>query len=913
MLKKYLPIIGLIIVFIAMVIGFKSNDENVIADSTEIVEVTPTDESHETPLGQLSDIAQPKHYRIELTLIPESEGFSGVTEIDLTLKPDTKVFYIHGKGLNVTNAVLLQNDKVFSAIYEQVHSSGVVSITLPKKVSGDATLKITYDAQYSKSLDSIYKVNESGQSYIFSQMEAISARMAIPSFDEPLFKVPFDISVITEAKNTVISTTPEVSLNTLDDGTVKHTFATTKPLPIYLIAFAVGEFDVLEWSPIPANELRDFPIPLRGIAAKGKGDQLQFALENTRPILEALEEYFGIAYPYEKLDIIAAPDFAFGAMENVGAIVYRETLLLLDENAPLWQLRAYGAVHGHELGHQWFGNLVTPKWWDDIWLNEAFATWVSYKAAHVWRPDLEFDRNMTKAAHGAMAIDARSSARQIRNPITTNDDIMNAFDGITYRKGGGVLQMFESYVGEDNFRKGVQLHMKRHAHSTADIHDFLKSLADGSGHPEMIPAFESFLYQSGVPLVDIQQSCSNDEGQLTLTQQRYVPLGVQAADAQQWQIPFCYASDKDSTCELLTGPDETLTQSTCPQWMMPNRNAAGYYRWNLTDEGWNKLQSQINTLNAAELFSLADNLYASFKAGKVSAQTLLTTYEKLVLTPYWDVASLPAQHMRSLRRTVLNDEATSDYKARIESLYGPLFDQLGFDASTDADMQSPNSTALLRAAVIKALALDAKNPEIRQALKLKLTAYLGDLSSTQAFTLNKTAMSADIVGTALLVAVEDGDHAFIMALKDRAIESTDAVFRGDALYAISNIPSLELGDAIIDELLLSEQVRSNEAQALVNSFMANPVLQDATWSWLQSNLDDFLRRYSSFSIARVVSSTNTFCDANMRNDMVAFFTKNEAKISGAPRMVKETEEVINQCIALREAKSDEFKQALKAQ
>ncbi len=430
----------------------------------------------------------------------------------------------------------------------------------------------SYQAAYSPSLDAIYQVKESGRSYLFSQMEPIAARMALPSFDEPLFKTPFDITIITAAKNKVVTNTAEVSRKTLNNGWIKRTFATTEPLPTYLLAFAVGEFDIVEWTALPPTSVRDFAVPLRGIAAQSKGEKIRFALANTQAIVEALERYFGTPYPYSKLDLIAAPDFS-GAMENAGAIVYSEFLLLMEENAPLTQLRAYGEVHAHELAHQWFGNLVTPKWWDDIWLNEALATWISYKAAQQWRPELEFDRTLIEGAQWAMQVDARSAARQIRNPIDSNGDIMNAFDGITYQKGGGVLQMFENYVGKAAFRKGVQLHMQRFAHGTADINDFLKSIADGSANAAVIPAFESFLYQSSVPEVNIEVQCAAEKPALQITQTRYVPLGVQAGEKQRWQIPLCYKTDRVEDCELITKLAQTVALDHCPQWVMPNRDA----------------------------------------------------------------------------------------------------------------------------------------------------------------------------------------------------------------------------------------------------------------------------------------------------------------------------------------------------
>ena len=266
------------------------------------------------PLGPLGKSVIPISYQIELTLIPEEKSYKGRVIIEVNLIKETSHFYIHGKDLSIKSVFLHQADKKIEAEYLQVHSSGIARIDFDNELIGTYALTIEYHTDFSQSLDAIYQVEESGRSYLFSQMEAISARMAFPSFDEPGFKTPFDISIISEQKNDVITNTKEISQQVLSNGLVKHVFATTKKLPTYLLTFAVGEFDIVEWEDLPVTGVRNKPIPLRGIAVKGKGGKLKYALENTKPILEALESYFKTSYPYEKLDLIAAPDFAFGAM-----------------------------------------------------------------------------------------------------------------------------------------------------------------------------------------------------------------------------------------------------------------------------------------------------------------------------------------------------------------------------------------------------------------------------------------------------------------------------------------------------------------------------------------------------------------------------------------------------------------------
>ena len=368
-------------------------------------------------------------------------------------------------------------------------------------------------------------------------------------------------------------------------------------MPTYLIALAVGPYDVVDYGMIPVNSVRDHEVPLRGIAAKGLGGEMKYALKNTAGLLTALETYFGTPYPYEKLDLIAVPESFGGAMENVGAITYDEYLMLMDENSPLDQRRDYTTVHAHEMSHMWFGNLVTPAWWNDIWLNESFASWMENKAADAYWPEGQFDRETLKGALGAMVNDSLASARQIREPIDNNDKIGSAFDGITYEKGGGVLAMLEHYVGKEQFQAGVRLHLERHADSTATAEDFIASVAKGSDRPEVEAAFKSFIEQPGVPLVSAKLDCKDGEKpRLDLRQARYAPLGSSIKpDAGEWKIPFCVAyianGARKSTCALIDKKEQSLDleAGACPTQVHPNADGTGYYRFTLDDAGWQSL------------------------------------------------------------------------------------------------------------------------------------------------------------------------------------------------------------------------------------------------------------------------------------------------------------------------------------
>jgi cytosol alanyl aminopeptidase len=373
---------------------------------------------------RLSDDVVPTRYALDLTILPDQERFSGETRIDVTLAKPTREIIMHAQGMSVKSAALRTGNQVITASLVEIDRSGTAKLLLSSVApAGKALITIRYDAPFNPGLDGLYKVVDDKRAYIFSQMETVAARKAFPSFDEPRFKTPYDVRITLRENEVAISNTPERKVEKIAGGLKRISFAMSRPLPTYLVAIAVGDLDVVKGPDIPATKLRKEPIQLRGIAAKGKGKDFNFALDNTVPLLLSLEDYFGVPYPYEKLDLLAVPDFGFGAMENAGAIVYREQLMLLPANARLSQKKNYGATHAHEMAHQWFGNLVTPYWWDDIWLNEAFASWMEAKPTVAWQPTWQFDLDIQRAAYGAMRTDAKLSTRKIREPILTEDDI----------------------------------------------------------------------------------------------------------------------------------------------------------------------------------------------------------------------------------------------------------------------------------------------------------------------------------------------------------------------------------------------------------------------------------------------------------------------------------------------------------
>ncbi|MEE4184147.1 MAG: M1 family aminopeptidase, partial [Gammaproteobacteria bacterium] len=661
-------------------------------------------------------------------------------------------------------------------------------------------------------------------------------------FDEPGFKTPYDISVITRADYAALGNTRVIARTALPDNLQRLRYLRTEPLPTYLIAFAVGPLDVVEHAPVPPNEFRATPLPLRGIAARGQGPRLAYALANTAPMVTELERYFGRAYPFDKLDIVAVPDFAGGAMENAGLITYREGLLLIDEPAPVEQLRWFGMVHAHELSHQWFGNLVTMPWWDDIWLNEAFAAWIQAPIAGAWRPDLRLDTFVQGASLRAMAADSLTRARQIREPVNNADDIISAFDAITYQKGAAVLQMFETYLGQDVFQRGLQRHMQRFAFGSATVDDLIDSLEQAAPPGTALRApFESFLYQPGVPYLDVTARCDASALRLELRQQRYLPVGSAGARDQVWQVPVCMAlggaAGRTEQCLMLTQPAQTFTLpvASCPAWVLPNAGGNGYYRWTLNPAGdvdsAALTQAFLTELTPGERLTFIDTLTAGIAAGTVAPSALLEPLATLVAAPEpGTVAALADAYTRLLDFWVPAAELPAARAYGLQA-FGPRLAALEADTALTAPER-----ARLRQRLTALLALVLRDPATRATLREQAHAYLGYGAAAPAAA---AELPPDLRDVATRVAVQDGGVEFVRFLIDDIRSSQDALRRGAGVRALPHATdpaALQLGR----DFALSGDMRGNEFQAWADELI-NRDSGAANWAWLQGNLDAFMQ------------------------------------------------------------------------
>jgi alanyl aminopeptidase len=758
-------------------------------------------------------------------------------------------------------------------------------------------LRIRYRADFSEDLEGLYRVEVGDAAYAVTQFEAISARRAFPSFDEPVFKTPFDVTLTVPSDHVAVANTLVVSEELLSDGNRRIRFATTPPLPTYLLAWLVGPFDVREGALISADP-RERPLPFRALAVAGRGDELAYTLENTGPLLDALEKYTGSAYPFDKLDVIAVPDFGSGAMENVGAITFRDSLLLMDpETAPEWQLRSFAYVMAHELAHTWFGNLVTMPWWDDLWLNESFATWAGHRAVAEVYPEDNFDVALLERVHRAMNSDRLASARMIRQPIESEHDIANAFDSITYSKGAGVLSMFERWLGKKTFREGIRRYLSDHAFDSGNTNDLTAALDAASGRDVAGP-FDSFLTRPGVPFLRTELTCDARGSRLTVEQSRYLPVGSSASSERLWQVPVCVrygvGDEVREHCEVVAEARAEIELEACPSWVLPNAGGAGYYRFagspqdgdNLIDKGW-------PTLTANERLAVADSMIASFYAGVLGPEAVIPAMNRFASDPHRAVAQAPMSLLSDIINDIAPSSAQPEARRFSADLYAPLLAELGFDAPKGDD----GERRLLRSAVVRHLAYEARDPDVRSELATRGRAYAGVDGSP-----DPAAIDADLASAALVVAIRDSGPEVFDTLFERLESMQDSVERGRFLSALAASQDPERAERARD-LSLDSSLRVNERLSVLRVQMGYPDLRDAAWHWVEENHRALIEQIDPGYQSRLIRLSSSFCGAARADKIEDFFAPFVAELEGGPRSLAGATEQIRLCAALKHAQA----------
>jgi cytosol alanyl aminopeptidase len=855
--------------------------------------------SEPVPLGPLPADVRPTRESLALDIDPERDRFGGTADIALHLSRPRDQIWLHGRGLAVRSVtVTAASGPAVAARWEEVDPIGVARVRLPSAMSGDLALRIEFDAAYDAQLVGVYRVVTAAGPAVFSKFEAIYARRAFPCFDEPAFKVPFDVALTVPSSAQVIGNMPVAGESAVDARRKRVRFQTTPPLPSYLVAFAVGPFETRSATLAP-SAVRAAPLPIGGVAVRGRGNDTGYALAEAPALVAEQERYFGVAFPFPKLDLIAVPDFQSGAMENAGAITFRESALLVDDRVTSQAQRInVTGILAHETAHQWFGDLVTMRWWDDLWLNEGFATFLATRTLRAVRPDIEAELEAAHDADGVMNVDSLASARKIRQPIETSHDITNAFDGITYQKGAAVLAMLEHYIGDEPFRRGLHDFLVAHAGGNATTDQLVAALTAAAGQ-DLAPLVSSFIDQPGVPVVAARLRCEGGRGRVELAQSRWRPIGATTADAT-WIIPVCVragiAGRVERACTLLAAPTGALDLPGCADWVMPNAHAAGYYRATLPPDDLARLRDRgAARLSVAERVGLAHDLDAAFRSGALRGGEVLRALEPLARDPHGAVAGIPLKLLGFVDDHIVDRPLRAALRARIARLYAPAVAALGWaPAAADNPWRR-----VFRANLLGFLALGIEHPPILAEAARRGRRLLG-LDGDRVR--HPDAADPDLAELALAAAMRTGGADVFDALVAELARSKDAQVRQRALLALASARDPALVARALD-LALDPRLQKNERLVALKPLLGALATRDAAWAWLTEHFDALAPMLPDRHAGQIPGAIS-LCDPQRIERVRAFFAPRIDGFTGGPRNLAQALETGQQCIARAAAQRD---------
>jgi len=874
------------------------------AAPTEAIDNGVEDRVALAPPGPLDLSPYPLHYQLDLTLDPREARFGGTVAITLDVTERSNGVYLHGRDLEVTEVrTRLGDASLTRGVWQPVLESGVAWLDFGQTVDpGQVIVEIDYNTAFDANLSGLFKVTEQGDAYALAKSESIQARRFMPGFDQPAFKAPFDITLTIPESDSAISNAPEASVELLGNGLKTVTFETTRPLPTYLLSLAVGSFDVVDAGMIPPNAVRSEPIPLRGFARRGKGDELGLALETAPELVRIFEEALEQPYPYKKLDIVAAPQWPSGATELAAAITYRESRILAGPDIGPAARRSLLAIHAHEVGHMWFGNLVTPPWWDDLWLKEGFASWGEGASLSVLYPGEGYELDAIVDGIRAMDLDSLASARAVREPIALNENVRNAYDAITYNKGLAVIGMVDAYFGADVFRPALGRYVEAYEDGVAGSPEFFDIIGTETNEPNLTRAFRSFVEQNGLPLITIVDTASDVESSgLTILQSRYLPLGSQAGSDRAWTIPVCLkagtrtqAAGFARSCFMLDSPEMDVPLGEAATFIMPNAEGVGYYRFSMPHEMWQSLGMAFDDLSAGEKLSTLDSAGAEFAAGRLDVDTVWRFIDEAVRDDERRVVQAAVREATKFERLLAGDEAAmAGYQASVIDVFRDRYVALDQHGGDDPEL------SIMKSSLEQFLIKSGQDAALRQSLADAAAAYIELEGITSDRTLN-----TDEYFSGIAIGFQAYGEPFLDRLLEARSNYDDPVFEQAVAYAIGQNQDPALTDRVL-ALALSGELGTRETLSIVQGQMQQVQTRDETWQWLKQNFTSFLNIIPRQRKRFTPGLASAMCSLEARDELIALFELHGELVPGHERSLSQTVERIELCAALETEKGAE--------
>ena len=836
---------------------------------------------------RLPNNAAPRHYSLQLTPNLQTATFTGRETIDLTLAQAADSIVLNAWQLRFDQVTAKAGDRTLPAEVSLNPALQQATFHFDRPLpAGDVTLTIAYNGTLNRELRGFYLSKTGTRNYAVTQFEPTDARRAFPSFDEPAWKATFDVSLVVDQGDTGISNTNIVS-DTPGPGASQHTitFARTPRMSTYLVAFLVGDFQCISGE--------SDGVPIRACTTPGKLPFAHFALTGAEFFLHYYDNYFGIKYPMPKLDMIAIPDFEAGAMENFGAITYRETAMLVDEKTASLDAKKVVAVDvAHEMAHQWFGDMVTMGWWNNVWLNEGFATWMSNKPLAVWKPEWQIPQSQAAELNDTLDLDAGRVTRAIRARAETPGEINEMFDGISYGKAAAVLQMTENYLGEESFRAGVHRYLQAHMYGNATAEDFWTTLHAASGKPAD-KIMESLVSQPGEPLLTF---ATPRNGKVEVSQNRFFLHPNATASDQMWTLPVCVKNAADHVdCQVLSASTQLLPAPPA-QPFYGDGGGKGYYRSRYSSEAYQQILHVVETgLTPAERITFIGSQWAQARAGIATVGDFLhlSAAVRSDASPF--VIKTVAGALKTIDQQVASNEQEHQQLASwVRTNFAPALSSLGAPNSSDAP-----DKILLRANLFELLGNVGADPQIIAEARIISDQYLQQPG----------AIDPTLAAEALIIAAQNGNAAFFDKLQSATEKSSEPQLRIQALQALAYFRDPTLVKRALD-YAVSSKVKNQDAARLIEVEMRDRRTRDVAWLYVMQNWPQVDAQLTTWTGGTLVQSTEHFCSEDRIPTITAFFQ--DHPVPAAARALDKARGSITNCAEFRAAQEPNLKQWLRA-
>lgn len=834
----------------------------------------------------------PSNYKITLEPDLVNLKFTGEEIIKINIKEETKKIILNSLDLVINEDQVSYTPSDGNPIKPDgiqltpENQRLIITFASPLKPGTSGDLKISFSGILNDKLKGFYRARypqgegKPDKWAAVTQFETTSARMAFPCWDEPAIKATFEITVVAPADQVCLSNMPVVAENNRTNGKKEVQFAVSPIMSTYLVAIVVGEFEYIE------TKTTDGKVTVRVYAPPGKKEQGQFALEVASKTLPFYSNYFKIDYPLPKMDLIAISDFAAGAMENWGLVTYRETALLVDpKNTPADRKQLIAIIVAHELAHQWFGNLVTMEWWTHLWLNEGFATFAQHLCVDNLFPEFEIWKSFViSTLSGALKLDALHNSHPIEVPINDPTEIDEIFDSISYGKGASVIRMLYHWLGDDNFRKGMNLYLTRHKYQNAQTEDLWTALGEASSKP-VREVMTTWTTQMGFPLISASQIIHSDNRVVHVSQEKFSADGKLTDDEKQesWIVPLTmtsasYPNTSQSFLLYNKSADFVLPNVQPNDWIKVNHESVGFYRVKYSASILQQLVPEIRskTLPPLDRLSIQDNLYALVQSGKVSTVELLKLLENYKDENEYIVWSSISSSLGGINALLSFTDFQDAYHVYGRHILSEIYKKVGLKPKQGES----HSDVLLRNTILNRLAVFDEPSFAEEAKKLFDNHAKGTLD-----------VPIDIRDAVYSAVARSADEKVFDTFFRLYRETDQQEERNRLSGAMGSFPDIEMLKKVL-AFAISDQVRSQDSVSVISSVANNKLGRDLAWNFFKDNAKFFKDRYSGgLLLARLVKAvTSNFGSEEKAKEIESYFAENP--FPGTERSLKQSLEGI---------------------